>query len=134
MVELAFILPLALILLLVTIQFAIIGAEALAVNQLAYAGARYAAANDTLVASDISTYMKSIASSLINENSGAHLTITVCVPSGNTCPTSTTTRVTGNPVKVGVSYDLSSKIVLPNPFLGIALPTTLSGTQTMMSE
>lgn len=126
MVELALILPLVLILLLVTIQFAIIGAEALAVNQLAYTGARYAAVNPTVDQTAISTYMKSIALPLINENSGADIQVTVSP--------STTPRVTGTSVQVTVSYSLSSKIALPNPFLGIAFPATLSGTQTTMSE
>lgn len=45
MVELAFMLPLAMIVLIVSIQFAILGGAALSLNRLAYAGARYAAVN-----------------------------------------------------------------------------------------
>ena len=136
MVEFALMLTPALMIMLVTIQFAIVGAAALGLTQLVHTGARYAAVNATLVESDISTYMKSVASPAINENRGGDLSITVCTPAGNTCPHSTTSRTFGSLVQVSVVvvYDLSSNLFLPNPFLGIGFPTSLSGIQsTMMS-
>lgn len=135
MVEFALTLAPALMIMLVTIQFAIVGAAASGATQLAHAGARYAAVNRTSVESDISTYMKSVASPAINENRGGDLSITVCTPAGNTCPHSTTSRTFGSLVQVSVVYDLSSNLFLPNPFLGIGFPTSLSGIQsTMMNE
>jgi len=105
----------------------VIGNAALALSQLSYAGARYAAVNPSLTQSAIASYMKSNAAPTINENSGANLTITV---SPNTAP-----RPFGTAVTVSVSYNLQNKLFLPNPFMGISLPTQLSNfTNTMMSE
>ena len=127
MVEFAMTLTLAMMVLIVTIQFAIIGDAALAVTQLAYAGARYAAVNPTYNESTIATYMKSIASPAISERDGVNLTVTIA-------PT-TTPRTFGTSVQVSVVYSLQNKLFLPNPFLGISFPTQLSGIQTtMMSE
>ena len=122
LVEFVITLMLALIVLIVTIQFAIIGDTALAVTQLAYAGARYAAFNPNYDYSTISGYMKTVASPAINESSGANLRITL-TPGA-------TPRTIGSSVQVSVVYNLRSKLFLPNPFLGIRFPTTLSGIQT----
>ena len=125
-VEFSITLSLAMILLFVTIQFALIGNAALSVTELAYAGARYAAVNPVKSETQVSDYMKSIAAPTINENSGADLTVTLNPTSG---------RTFGNPVTVTVVYNLQSKLFLPNPFLGIKFPTSLSGIQTtMMTE
>src|SRR6266851_4394198 len=120
-----FTMTLALILLFVTIQFALIGDAALAVTELAYVGARYAAVNPSFDQSTVATYMKSVASPTIGGNNGADLTITVN-------PTAPLPRAIGTAVSVTVSYKLNSKLFLPNPFLGITFPTTLSGIQTTM--
>lgn len=124
MIEFAITLALALMVLIVTIQFAIIGDAALAVTQLAYAGARYAAVNPGYDGSKISRYMRSVASPAINEGSGANLKITL-IP--RAAPHSI-----GSSLQVSVVYDLRKKVFLPNPFLGISFPTTLSGIQTTM--
>jgi len=127
MVEFAFTAVVAMIVLIVSVQFAIVGNAALAVNQVAYAGARYAAVNPNSSPDAITSYIKSIASPMIGENGGAHITVTVTP--------STTPRTFGNTVQVVVSYDLTSKLFLPNPCLGITFPTTISNVQsTMMSE
>ena len=127
MAEFAFILPLAMIVLIVSIQFAILGGAALSLNQLAYAGARYAAVNPNSNQAAISSYMKSIASPMIGEKGGANIGVTVTP--------STAPRAFGTQVQVAVSYNLSSKLFLPNPFLGISFPTSISGVQTtMMNE
>jgi hypothetical protein len=129
MVELAMTLTLALMVLIVTIQFAIIGDAALAVTQLAYAGARYAAVNPTYNQSTIATYMKSIASPAISDIQTTDIAVTPDVTP------STPQRTFGTSVQVSVVYQLKNKLFLPNPFLGISFPTTLSGIQTtMMSE
>ena len=124
LVEFVITLALALIVLIVTIQFAIIGDAALAVTQLAYAGARYAAFNPDYDYSTISGYMKTVASPAINESNGANLRITL-IPGA-------IPRTIGSSVQVSVVYNLTNKLFLPNPFLGISFPTTLSGIQTTM--
>jgi Flp pilus assembly protein TadG len=109
------------------IQLALIGNAALAVSQLAYAGARYAAVNPTYTADQISTYMKGIAPSTINENSGENLNITV--------EPSTTPRTFGAQVKVSINYSLTNKLFLPHSFLGVTFPTSLNNiSAAMMTE
>ena len=65
MVEFAFALPVVLIVLLVGIQFAIIGEAALALGQVNYQGARYAAVNGNATQDQVNTYMLSVASPTI---------------------------------------------------------------------
>ncbi len=131
LVEFAITLTLMMIVLTVTIQCAIVGNAALAVSQLAYAGARYAAINSSYDQTAVSNYMISIASPTISESGGADLTITLsCSPSA--CPPSGTQRQFGSTVQVSVAYNLSGKLFLPNPFLGISFPTQLSGIQSAM--
>jgi Flp pilus assembly protein TadG len=120
MVEFAMVMTLALIILLVSIQMAMIGQAALAVSQLAWHGARYAAIHTTETSSEVSAYMISKASPTLKSSD---LTITV---SG--------ARTFGLPVTVDVNYNPTSNIVLPNPFLGITFPTSLTSQQTAMSE
>jgi Flp pilus assembly protein TadG len=123
MVEFALISTVALFVLLVGIQLAIIGQKALSVSQLAYQGARYAAVNATTAGSDIVTYLEGIAPPALSVTG---LSITV--------NPSTVPRAFSSTVSVTVSYDLRSSLVLPNPFLGISFPTSLSATETAMSE
>ncbi|HTY54098.1 MAG TPA: TadE family protein [Candidatus Binataceae bacterium] len=124
LIEFAITLTLALMVLGVTIQFAIIGDAALAVTQLARTGARYAAFNPKYDYSTISGYMRTVASPTISEGSGADLKI-ILTPN-------VTPRAIGSSIKVSVVYNLRGKLFLPNPFLGISFPTTLSGIETTM--
>jgi Flp pilus assembly protein TadG len=124
MVEFAMISTVAMFVLLVGVQLAIIGQAALAVSQLAYQGARYASVNPTLAQASIVTYMQSIAPSNINNN--ANLSITVNPP--------TAPRTPASAVTVTVSYQIGNSLALPNPFLGVTFPTSLSAAQTAMSE
>src|SRR5271155_3110110 len=73
LVEFVITLTLALMVLVVTIQLAIIGDTALAVTHLASAGARYAAFNPKSDYSAISKYMRTVAAPAIGEGSGANL-------------------------------------------------------------
>jgi len=127
MVEFAIIAPVALILLVVGIQFAIIGQCAVALTQVNYVGARYASVHPTYTESQVQTYMNSVASPTLLSNNGADLTITTWSP----CPS---TNSFGSPVTIGLQYNLSSKIFLPNPFLGISFPSTVQSTQTAFCE
>jgi Flp pilus assembly protein TadG len=123
MVEFAFILPLALLLLLGIIQMAIIGGAALAVNQAAMTCARYAAMNPTAGQGTVNSYLTSIASPLINDS---HLATVGLSPSS--------ARTTGTSVSVTVTYDLSGKIFLSRSLYGSIFATQISVTQTAISE
>ncbi len=133
-VEFAIISGVAIILLVVGIQFALIGQCALAVTQLSYTAARYASVHpDTVTSvSDMSGYILQVASpTLLNDgvNQGTD-GLTVTMPKGS-CPTPNSF---GQPVEITVTYQLVSKIFLPNPFLGISFPSQVQSTQTAFCE
>ncbi len=129
MVEFALIAPLAVALMVVGIQFAMIGQADLAVGQLAYFGARYASVNYAVDGSAVQSQMLAQGSPTITRDS-SKLTITMtCSPGPCTPPRSFGTQVT-----VNISYDASAQLVLPNPFLGITFPTTMTAQDTAMTE
>jgi Flp pilus assembly protein TadG len=135
MVEFALLATIFMVVLLVGIQFAIIGQAALAVSQLSYAGARFASLNGSSSDSDIESYIATTLASpsLKTTNGGSSdLTITLSHPDGTTF---------GQPVTVNISYNAASRILLPNPFMrippffpGISFPTTLTASETAMYE
>jgi Flp pilus assembly protein TadG len=108
------------------VQSAIIFNAYLAMSDLTYQGARYAAVNPGYTSDQIKTFMQSIASPVLADNGGANLTISM---SPNTTP-----RAYGQTIAVTVQYSLTNKIVLPNPFLGISFPGSIGFTETAMSE
>jgi Flp pilus assembly protein TadG len=125
-VEFAIILTVALIVLVVGVQFAIIGEAALALGQANYQGARWAAVNATsYTQSGVQSYMLSVASPTISANNGSYLTTTLSPSS----PCSF-----GSTVTVSVSFDASHLIAVPNPFLGIKFPTTLTNSESAFCE
>src|ERR1700737_3621882 len=80
MVEFALVLFVALIVLFVAIQMAFIGQAALALGQINYQGARFAAVNQCATPSDVATYMVINGSPTITKTCGSQspaLTITV---------------------------------------------------------
>jgi Flp pilus assembly protein TadG len=134
MVEFAMIAPLALILLFVGVQYAIVGQTALALSQGASAIARYVAINEPGSVS-LATFsgkpnaaMQARLSKSLGTNKWGDLTVTVTSYVGGTKSTTTTTpKQTQDRAKVTLSYNATSKIALPNPFLGlVTFPTTLS--------
>jgi Flp pilus assembly protein TadG len=131
MAEFALLAPLFLFVVFVAITFAVIGQSALAVSQLAYNGARYAAVNPQLTSTQVQTYIKSgaIGAPSITAGGGANLTVTV-VQAGF-----------GQPVTVTVAYDLSTNSIVSSMttlFNGLGFsqtfPTSLSATEVVMSE
>lgn len=127
MVEFAMVLTVALMVLLLGIQYALIGQAALALNQLAYQGARYASVNPSADQSAVTSYMVQVGSPTVTKGNGQYLTVTVN-------PT-TTPRTFGQTVTVNISFDASGQLFLPNPFLGvITFPTTLTTQESAMSE
>ena len=160
MVEFALVLSIAMIVLFVAIQMAFIGQAALALGQLNYQAARYAAVNPTYSCSQIVTYMSSNGSPTVvrkgvNQLSGCG-TGTCTLPTTNSvgtgvrvCMTCTnassgatedcSARSFGDSVQVGLAFDATSAIFLSkdatNPnFFGIPFPTMLTSKETAMSE
>lgn len=148
MVEFALIATVLMMVLLVGIQFALVGQAALAVNQAAYAGSRYGSVNPCATASDIAAYVAYAASPTITGSSCGHLTVKLnntsgsmpgscppgSAPTPTACGANPPTRAFGTTVTVSLSYDTVNQIVLPNPFLGISFPSTLTAQESTMSE
>ena len=124
-VELALIVPLLAVLVVVGVQFAIIGTAALALGQVNYEGARYAANNGSATQAQVQSYMVSVGAPLISANSGSYLTSTL-----SPAPPC----AFGSSVTVSVTYDTTHLLALPNPFFGISFPTSLSNTETAFCE
>lgn len=142
--EFALVLSVGLMILVVAVQMALIGETVLALGQVNYQGARYAAVHQCATASDVAAYMVSVASpTLVGSNCGANMTVTLTDvygtnSSSGSCGTpgcEGTPRTFGSQVTVSVAYTIpSSQMFLPNPFLGISFPTQLSSTEASMSE
>jgi len=124
-VELALITPIVLFLMLVGIQFAIIGLAVMGLGQVDYQGARYAATNPSASQSTVQSYMVSVASPIIGAASGKYLSSTL----SPTPPCSF-----GSTVTVAVTFDASHLVVLPNPFLGVTFPTSLTNSESAFCE
>lgn len=138
-VEFALVLTVAMIVLFVAVQMALIGQVALALGQMNYQGARYAAIN--LGCSDATTacgtglksvkdYMQSVASPTINFTGVTATMLCGSPPTSGACAT----RQQGDAVQISVTYDCTSNLVLPKNFLGITFPTSLQSSETAMSE
>jgi hypothetical protein len=129
-VELALVTPIVIVLLVVAIQFALIGSAALSLSQINYQGARWAAVNCTSggtcsTQSDVQTYMLDNAAPLIRAASGKYF-------SSTTSPAPPCSY--GNSVTVSVNFDTSGLVILPNPFLGIPFPKALSSSESAFCE
>ena len=137
-VEFAMISTLALGVMLIGIQFALIGQAALAVSQGASALARYAAVNPGTMGTNgtvtLTTAMQQLLSSSILTNSGADLTVTIASYTGTTTTTTSTPGYTDRAV-INLSYNASSKIFLPSTtLLGVRFPSTLTASDSQMYE
>jgi hypothetical protein len=138
MVEFALIATIALTIMLVGVQYALIGQAALAVSQGSSALARYAAVNPGTVGPNgsvtLTSAMKQLLSSSILTHNGGDLTVSISSYKGTTATVTNSPGYTDRLV-LSISYDATSKIVLPNPFLRlVTFPTTLSGTNSQMYE
>ena len=139
MTEFALISPLVLILMLVGIQYAMIGQSALALSQGASAIARYAAVNPGTVSSGKASGLPQAAQNLLSPtiltNSGADLTITLTSLTGTGAAEKGTPQASVDQCLINLSYSTTSKLVLPNHFFGIPLfPTTLSASDSQLYE
>jgi Flp pilus assembly protein TadG len=149
MVEFALIAPLAIVMLLVGVQYAIIGSAALAVSQAASTLARYAAVNKNAMPTNGTATLSN------TSPPGSLLSTTICPASDTTCSKLTVTvnsysgssnTQTNSPrhtdrLLITLTYDATNKIALPNPFMqipgifpGITFPTSLTYSDSQMYE
>jgi hypothetical protein len=134
---------------------AFIGQAALALGQMNYQGARYAAVNPTFDCSSVAPYMAAVGSPTVTRH-GVTCSSSCTSTSGPTASpgqgvqvcmvctlavggTDCTKRNFGDSVQVRLAFDATSVIFLSsnttNPnFFGIPFPTQLTSTETAMSE
>lgn len=138
MVEFAFGAALTLALMLVGVQFAIIGQAALAVSQGSSALARYIAVNPgTFGTQNGTATLPSAASALLSPTiNDAHLTVTIASYQSDGATVETGTIIPSqDQVKISLSYDATNKIFLPtHTLLGISFPTSLSAAESQLYE
>jgi Flp pilus assembly protein TadG len=136
-VEFALISTVTMMVMLIGVQFALIGQAALAVSQGASALARYAAVNPGALGTNGTVTLPAAAQQLLSSsiltNSGADLTTTIASYTGTTTTTTSTPGYTDR-VVITMSYNANSKIALPNPFFGIQFPSTLTANDSQMYE
>jgi len=126
MVEMAIVMPILALVMVLAIQFALIGSAMLALNQVTYQGARYASVNQGADQSTVYNFMLSVGSPTITSNGGANLSVSL--------NPSTTPRTSFSTVTVTSTLNAQSLIVVPNPFFGVSLPTSLTATESAMVE
>ncbi len=149
-VEFSLISVFALMVMLLGVQYALIGQAAVAVSQGTSALARWIASNSAN-ASALGTYNGSMSGSAlpaaaqevlsqsILTNGGGDLTVTITSVDGSGTPV--TTPVQGNQLTVQLSYVTTSKLAVPNPFLaippifpGITFPASVGASASQMYE
>jgi Flp pilus assembly protein TadG len=140
MVEFALISTVAMMVMFVGIQFALIGQAALAVSQGSSALARYAAvnpgalgSNGTVTLTSGSAAQQLLSSSILTGTNGSDLTVTIASYTGTTAVTTSSPGYTDR-VVITLSYNAAGKIALPNPFFGIRFPNTLAASDSQMYE
>jgi Flp pilus assembly protein TadG len=137
MVEFALISSVAMMVMMIGVQFALIGQAALAVSQGSSALARYAAVNPGALGTNgtvtLNTAAQQLLSSSILTNGGADLTTTIASYTGTSTTTTSTPAYTDR-VVITLSYNANSKIALPNPFFGVRFPSTLAASDSQMYE
>jgi hypothetical protein len=129
LVEFALVAGILVLIMIIGIQFALIGDAALAVNQLAYSAARYASVN-------YSTTSLSVSSAGIVPLIPPQLTPTGALSVSLSQPCAASPNNFGSTAIVTVTYDLQAggKIFLSNPFLGVPITTTVAATQSAFCE
>ena len=138
MVEFALIATLSMVVLLIGIQFAIIGQAALAVTHASYLGARAASVNSSLTSDQLTN---AIANQMSPTISGATAAMTFDATNPTCTAGPSSTRSFGCPINVTVTYDATPKLFLPSQWtmLGshtslISFPTNLTSSESAMTE
>jgi|ERR1035437_5942478 Flp pilus assembly protein TadG len=143
MVEFAIIAVLVITVMLLGVQFALLGQTALAVSQGSSALARYASLNEGSGAVSPSysgapsAAMQQLLSPTILTHGGSDLTVTIASYTGTTTTTTSAPVGTVDRLVISLSYNAKTgnKIVLPNPFLGIlTFPSILSSSDSQLYE
>jgi Flp pilus assembly protein TadG len=147
-VEFALISVLALTVMLIGIQYALIGQAAVAVSQGSSTLARYVASNPnslgtnngSVKGSALPVGVKQLLSQSILTNGGDDLTINVTSTTG-TGAAETDPPKQGDQLLLSLSYVTTSKLAVPNPFLavpplfpGITFPGTVGASNSQMYE
>lgn len=142
-VEFALLSTLAMVIMLVGVQFALIGQADLALSQGSSLLARYAAVNQgisgtfngSISGSSLPTTVQQLLSSTLLNN-GGNLTVNIHSYQGGTKNTTTNAPVpTVDRVVINMTYNTAGVMALPNPFLGlINFPTGLSGSDSELYE
>lgn len=162
-VEFALISVVAMIVLFVAVQLALIGEDALALGQMNYQGARWAAVNTCATNDQVMQYILFSGSPSVTQSGGScgtYLTMkitdsnqTAVSVTGSTCtsaPTATTgcanPRAFGTQVTISLAFKLDKAIFLlgtgnnfgggsrTQSWLGLNFPTQLTSTETAMAE
>ena len=136
MVEMALVVTVLLGLSLGLIQYAVLANARMSLTNLAREGARFSALHATVPGSDTSTdptqgikrFVVSVAQSTPLKNiTGSN--VTVSPPEGDAA------RVIGQPITVTVSYDMTSKFILPSTFPGLSrFGTNTTASATMLIQ
>jgi hypothetical protein len=162
-VEFALISVVAMIVLFVAVQLALIGEDALALGQMNYQGARWAAVNTCATDDQIIQYILVSGSPSVTQSGGScgtYLTMDItdtkaslttrtgktgsnCTtqPGNNSNCATTAARSFGTQVTIKLTFGLDKAIFLlgsggsiTQPWLGISFPTQLTSTETAMAE
>jgi Flp pilus assembly protein TadG len=144
-VEFAMISTLALLVMLVGVQYALIGQAALADSQGASALARYAAINPGTIGGSSGngtvtlngTAAQNLLSSSICGGSCSDLTATIVSISASTgtANTSSNPPAFGDRLTITLNYDATNKLALPKTFLGmVTFPTALGASESQVYE
>ncbi|MCS6863337.1 MAG: pilus assembly protein [Abditibacteriales bacterium] len=125
LVEFALVITFLLILSLLIIQYGVIMNTAITLSHLSREGARYAAVRPGTDAA-IRSYIQTATPGLIKYSD---MTITITPAEGSS------TRVSGNPITVTITYNMQRKLFLPSTFFGIPIfSPTYSTKATMLIE
>ena len=156
MLEFALISGVVFAVMLLGIQYALIGQAAVATSQGTAALARYVANNPgalgtnngTISGSALPTAAQELLSSSILTNSGNDLTVTITSNDANGGTETGSIVPQSDQLIIALSYTTTSKLVLPNPFMrlpsgctgngcifpGITFPATVSASDSQMYE
>ncbi len=139
-VEFALVLTVAMIVLFVAIQMAVIGQAALALGQMNYQGARYAAINSSATCGQVASYMQSVGSPTVTKSGvtcgsgcASGVLVAMSCPGVGTCGTGET-RSFGEAVQISLCFNATGLLFLGSNFFGVPFPTQLTSSETAMSE
>lgn len=125
LIEFALVVTFLLILSLLIVQYGVIMNTAITLSHLSREGARYAAVHPTSDAA-IRSYIQTVTPGLVRYSD---MTITISPAEGSS------SRSSGNPISVTISYNMQRKLFLPSTFFGIPIfSPTYSTKATMLIE